>query len=134
MLINTTPVRVDHDGLAVIGTTPNMIRGIRLAEGEDSTPPAPAPDDDPNDADATDVIDQASADLLAAAQSRIAELEMTVADLEASLTKVQAHNYQLLIGTPAGTTDSTADNSQSAMDPDEVIDPMDVFFEDEDND
>lgn len=130
------PVRVDIDGMAVVGRSVASMRGIRFAEGDDDTaatvtdPPA---DTDTPAEDSTGVVDDQVADLLAAAQSRIAELESIVADREATILKVQAHNYVLLQGTPAGTTDSTADNSQSAIDPDEVIDPMAVFFDNGDD-
>jgi len=122
------PVRVDIDGMAVTGRSVNALRGLRFDEGEetaDNTTPSDPIENTP------DPVQDAQADILAAAQSRIAELEGQLAEAQATLVRVQAHNYTLLTGTPAGETDSTPVNSQNSDDPEEIIDPVDVFFDDD---
>lgn len=123
------PVRVDIDGMAVTGRSLNALRGLRFADDDETGENTPAPDPVEN---TPDPVEDAQADILASAQSRIAELEMQLADANAKLLKVQAHNYSLLMGTPPeGDTASTPANSQNSDDPDEVIDPVDVFFDDD---
>jgi outer membrane protein TolC len=100
-----------------------------MDENENGTPD-PAADPIEN---TPDPVEDAQADILASAQSRIAELEMQLADAQATILKVQAHNYSLLMGTaPEGDTASTPVNSQNSDDPEEIVDPVDVFFDDED--
>lgn len=123
------PVRVDVDGMAVTGRSLNALRGLRFADDDETGDNTPASDPVEN---TPDPVEDAQADILASAQSRIAELEMQLADAQATLLKVQAHNYSLLMGTPPeGDTASTPENSQNSDDPDDVIDPVDVFFDDD---
>lgn len=117
--------RRDPDGLAIIGRTKRDLMGIRFADGDETGTDT----SDTTDVTDTTVVDALNGDetvnQLAGATARIAELEAELETLRTTLTKVQAHNYQLLTDSPAGTTDTTADNSVLADD--DVIDIDDLF-------
>lgn len=117
--------RRDRDGLAVIGRTKRDLMGIRFLDDDETGPPSTV------DTEAAGVADALNSDetvnQLAGATARIAELEAELATVQATLTKVQAHNYTLLTESPAaGTTDTTADNSTLADD-DGPVDIDDLF-------
>lgn len=95
-------------------------------DDDDVTPGAP----DTTNTEVADALNNdESANQLAGAQARIAQLEAELATLTETLTKVQAHNYTLLTdGPPAGTTDSTAVNSAQADNGEG--DPADIDIDD----